>query len=152
MPKKKEQTVATPTSSQGIEEAAPTVKRSRKPSAATASSLGAEVKPARKVTTRRTPKAKAEAHSAESHGSLGSKGSAVETHEKHADATHAHANGNGLLAGEKAFAMEVTHETISVRAYFLGEHRRALGIPGDSHGDWLEAERQLKTEAASLWN
>jgi hypothetical protein len=45
-------------------------------------------------------------------------------------------------------------EDISVRAYFIGEHRRSLGLSSDSEGDWLEAERQLKSEgfgiAASL--
>ena len=45
----------------------------------------------------------------------------------------------------------VNEENISVRAYFIGEHRRAYGIPGNSQEDWLEAERQLQAEAiASL--
>ena len=38
----------------------------------------------------------------------------------------------------------VTTEDISVRAYFIGEHRRHLGLPGDHESDWLEAERQLR--------
>lgn len=41
-------------------------------------------------------------------------------------------------------------EDVSVRAYFIGEHRRSLGICGDSEGDWLEAERQLKSEALGI--
>ena len=43
-----------------------------------------------------------------------------------------------------------TEADISVRAYFIGEHRRYLGLAGDSEGDWLEAERQLRSEAAGL--
>ena len=39
----------------------------------------------------------------------------------------------------------VTTEDISVRAYFIGEHRRHLGLPGDQESDWLEAERQLRS-------
>ena len=41
-------------------------------------------------------------------------------------------------------------EDISVRAYFIGEHRQSLGIAGDSEGDWLEAERQLRSEALGI--
>lgn len=41
-------------------------------------------------------------------------------------------------------------EDISVRAYFIGEHRRALFLHGDSESDWLEAERQLKAEALGI--
>lgn len=37
----------------------------------------------------------------------------------------------------------VTTEDISLRAYFIGERRRHLGLPGDPESDWLEAERQL---------
>ena len=44
----------------------------------------------------------------------------------------------------------VTPENIAVRAYFIGEHRRAYGIPGNSEEDWLEAERQLTAEASVL--
>ncbi len=43
-----------------------------------------------------------------------------------------------------------TAEDISVRAYFIGEHRRALFLHGDSESDWLEAERQLKAEALGI--
>jgi hypothetical protein len=41
-------------------------------------------------------------------------------------------------------------EDIAVRAYFIGEHRRALFLHGDSESDWLEAERQLKAEALGI--
>jgi hypothetical protein len=43
-----------------------------------------------------------------------------------------------------------TETDIAVRAYFIGEHRRYLGLAGDSEGDWLEAERQLRSEASGL--
>lgn len=38
-------------------------------------------------------------------------------------------------------------EEISLRAYFIAERRQAMGWPGDSTSDWVEAERQLKAEA-----
>jgi len=38
----------------------------------------------------------------------------------------------------------VTSEDIATRAYFIGERRRHLGLPGDPQSDWLEAERQLR--------
>lgn len=37
-------------------------------------------------------------------------------------------------------------DEIALRAYFLAEKRQKLGLPGDSHSDWLEAERQLASE------
>ena len=38
-------------------------------------------------------------------------------------------------------------EEISLRAYYIAERRQAMGWPGDSSHDWIEAERQLKAEA-----
>lgn len=38
----------------------------------------------------------------------------------------------------------VTTEDVAVRAYYIGERRRYLGLRGDSESDWLEAERQLR--------
>ena len=40
----------------------------------------------------------------------------------------------------------LTVEEISLRAYFISEHRQKHGLHGDSHSDWVEAERQLKAE------
>ena len=37
-------------------------------------------------------------------------------------------------------------DNISLRAYFIGEQRMREGREGDSHGDWIEAERQLQEE------
>lgn len=38
----------------------------------------------------------------------------------------------------------VTSDAIALKAYYLGERRRHLGIPGDPQADWLEAERLLR--------
>ena len=37
-------------------------------------------------------------------------------------------------------------EDIAFRAYLIAEKRQLLGLPGDSLGDWVEAERQLLGE------
>lgn len=42
----------------------------------------------------------------------------------------------------------ITGEDINLRAYFIAERRQKMGWPGDSTSDWVEAERQLKAEAA----
>ena len=39
-----------------------------------------------------------------------------------------------------------TTEEIALRAYFIAEHRQRHGHHGDSHSDWIQAERQLKKE------
>lgn len=41
----------------------------------------------------------------------------------------------------------ITNEDIALRAYFIAERRQAMGWPGDSTSDWVEAERQLRAEA-----
>ena len=41
-------------------------------------------------------------------------------------------------------AASITPADIALRAYFIAEKRRKLGLPGDSTSDWVEAERQLK--------
>ncbi len=43
----------------------------------------------------------------------------------------------------------IRHEDIAFRAYLIGEKRQQLGQPGDSLGDWVEAERQLVSERAT---
>jgi hypothetical protein len=40
-------------------------------------------------------------------------------------------------------------DDIALRAYFISEHRQKHGHHGDSHSDWIEAERQLKAEHAA---
>jgi hypothetical protein len=38
----------------------------------------------------------------------------------------------------------ITTEDIALRAYYISERRRNLGLPGDPQSDWLEAEKQLR--------
>ena len=40
----------------------------------------------------------------------------------------------------------VRQEDIAFRAYLIAEKRQQLGLPGDSLSDWVEAERQLRSE------
>ena len=40
-----------------------------------------------------------------------------------------------------------TDEEIRIRAYFIAERRHRLALPGDADSDWLEAKRQLVSEA-----
>ena len=42
----------------------------------------------------------------------------------------------------------ISNDDIALRAYFIAEKRRAIGHWGDETGDWVEAERQLRKEAA----
>ena len=44
-------------------------------------------------------------------------------------------------------ANEPSDDAIRIRAYFLGERRARLSLPGDSAHDWIEARRQLLEEA-----
>jgi hypothetical protein len=39
-------------------------------------------------------------------------------------------------------------EAIRLRAYFISERRRRFALPGDAESDWLEAKRQLISEAS----
>ena len=39
-----------------------------------------------------------------------------------------------------------SNEDVALRAYFIAEKRQAAGIHGDTHSDWIEAERQLRKE------
>jgi len=36
-------------------------------------------------------------------------------------------------------------EQIQLRAYFIAERRRQLGLPGDETADWVQAEKELST-------
>ena len=55
-----------------------------------------------------------------------------------------------VILEESDLLTEVTYEMIAVRAYFLAENRQANGGHGDPAGDWHEAERQLRAEAAAI--
>ncbi len=48
-----------------------------------------------------------------------------------------------------AVAANVPQEAVALRAYYIGENRRAKGLSGDSHQDWIEAERQIQSETRS---
>jgi hypothetical protein len=39
-----------------------------------------------------------------------------------------------------------SNEDVALRAYYIAEKRQAAGRPGDTHSDWVEAERQLRDE------
>ena len=54
---------------------------------------------------------------------------------------------NGISPWLAPLATVVTQD-IALRAYFIAERRQATGGHGDEHGDWVEAERQLRAEAA----
>jgi hypothetical protein len=47
----------------------------------------------------------------------------------------------------KPKAPSYTQDDVARRAYYISEKRRAHGLPGDEHHDWIEAERQLAEES-----
>jgi hypothetical protein len=47
----------------------------------------------------------------------------------------------------KKTALQPDADRVALRAYFIGERRRTLGIPGDATSDWLQAERELLEES-----
>ena len=54
------------------------------------------------------------------------------------------------MAGRKTkpgATVQPSDDEIRLRAYFISERRRRLDLPGDASGDWLEAKRQLLSEA-----
>jgi hypothetical protein len=48
---------------------------------------------------------------------------------------------------EAAGIAEPSNEAVRLRAYFISERRRRFALPGDAESDWLEAKRQLLSEA-----
>lgn len=44
---------------------------------------------------------------------------------------------------------QINDEDIRVRAYLIGEQRRAQSLPGDESTDWFEAARQLREESGA---
>jgi hypothetical protein len=48
-------------------------------------------------------------------------------------------------APKKMVDSTATSEQIQLRAYFIAEHRKSLGVDGDETGDWAQAERELRT-------
>jgi hypothetical protein len=49
-------------------------------------------------------------------------------------------------AATKPVTITFSTEDIALRAYFISEHRHRMGLHGDEHSDWIEAERQLRAE------
>ena len=49
-------------------------------------------------------------------------------------------------APTKKVQVTPTTEQIQVRAFFIAERRKALGLSGDDTGDWAKAERELQAE------
>ena len=42
---------------------------------------------------------------------------------------------------------EPSDDAIRLRAYFISERRRRFALPGSAESDWVEAKRQLLSEA-----
>ncbi len=53
----------------------------------------------------------------------------------------------GSVPPEAGIPAESSDEQIRLRAYFISERRRRFALPGDAESDWLEAKRQLLSEA-----
>ena len=51
------------------------------------------------------------------------------------------------MPAEAGGAVEPSDEQIRILAYFISERRRRFALPGDADSDWLEARRQLLSEA-----
>jgi hypothetical protein len=43
-------------------------------------------------------------------------------------------------------ALRPSAEQVALRAYFIAERRRSLGVHGDETSDWIAAERELLAE------
>ena len=54
---------------------------------------------------------------------------------------------SALPSAEPSTSAEPSEEIIRLRAYFISERRRRFALPGDAESDWLEAKRQLFSEA-----
>jgi hypothetical protein len=46
----------------------------------------------------------------------------------------------------KPTPLSPSFEQVQLRAYFISERRRKLGLPGDESHDWLTAEQELRQE------
>jgi len=49
---------------------------------------------------------------------------------------------------QKNKVIQDSREQVALRAYFIGERRRSLGIAGDETSDWVQAEQELRQEFA----
>jgi Protein of unknown function (DUF2934) len=55
--------------------------------------------------------------------------------------------GKASMLPEAGTMARPSDEEIRMRAYFISERRRRFALPGDADSDWLEARRQLLSEA-----
>ena len=66
------------------------------------------------------------------------------------DGTKGAATTKVSIPREPAGISEPSDEAVRLRAYFISERRRRFALPGDAESDWLEAKRQLLSEAGRL--
>jgi len=52
-----------------------------------------------------------------------------------------------MPAATRTVPADPSDEAIRLRAYFISERRHRFALPGDADSDWLEAKRQLLSEA-----
>jgi hypothetical protein len=63
--------------------------------------------------------------------------------------TASNSTGNVTAAkskSQKKAIAQPSSEQVALRAYFIAERRRVLGIHGDETSDWVAAERELLEE------
>ena len=53
---------------------------------------------------------------------------------------------SGKSKSPKKAIAQPSSEQVALRAYFIGERRRTLGIHGDETSDWVAAEQELLEE------
>jgi hypothetical protein len=56
--------------------------------------------------------------------------------------------GKKKLKNQKNEIIADSREQVALRAYFIAERRRSLGIAGDETSDWVQAEQELIKELA----
>ncbi len=66
---------------------------------------------------------------------------------REAGTTKTAATAKGSMLLETAGIPDPLDEAVRLRAYFISERRRRFALPGDAESDWLEAKRQLLSEA-----
>lgn len=55
-------------------------------------------------------------------------------------------NAGAKSKSQKKVSAQPSNEQVALRAYFIAERRRTLGIDGDETSDWVAAERELLEE------
>jgi hypothetical protein len=55
-------------------------------------------------------------------------------------------NSGAKSKSQKNVSAQPSNEQVALRAYFIAERRRTLGIDGDETSDWVAAERELLEE------